>query len=83
MSMDEYIIKSYNSNILEETYGCSKKYICALNIYLLTIDSLTFKLSTDRAISSPSHGKYFVDGLHVRYKSYPREQMNSLSKILP
>ena len=34
--IDEYIMNSNYSTFLEETYGCAKKYICELSVYLMT-----------------------------------------------
>ena len=63
--MDEYIIKSKNSTFWEETYGCSIKYKCAVDIYLMKILSLTLK-NTDREIGAPDHWKDVVYGINKR-----------------
>ena len=56
--------KSKQVNCLRGIYGCDNKYICALAIYLMKIVSLTLKISIDRSIGAPGHGKYVVDGLN-------------------
>ena len=57
--------------------------MCALDVYLMTIFSLTLNISIDIAIGAPGHGKYVVEGLNMRDKIYLRGKMNILSKILP
>ena len=35
--MYKYILKENELNIWEEKYGCTNKYICVLEFYLMTI----------------------------------------------
>ena len=37
-------------------------------MYLLSCITLEFSIIIDRAVGSPGHGKYVVDGLNDRYK---------------
>ena len=43
-------------------------YMCALDVYLMTIVPLTLNISIDIAICAPGHGKYVVEGLNMRDK---------------
>ena len=44
----EFIIESNESNVWDKTVGCEKQYICPLTVYLMTILTLTFNISTSR-----------------------------------
>ena len=68
--MNENIIKSNESTVQEETYGCAKKYRCALAVYFITIVMLTFKIIIDIPIGSPVYGKDVLYGLNAIYISY-------------
>ena len=48
--------------IFEETYGCCKQYHCGTAVWLLLMLSSKFKITIDRAIGAPGHGKDVVDG---------------------
>ena len=66
--MYEYITEAKKSYVWEETDGCAKKYICTLAVYLMTIDSLTLKISIQIESGAPGHGKDVADGLSARDK---------------
>ena len=72
--MDECIIK------LEETFGCAKQYICELEVYLITMISLTLEISTCRAVGSYEHSKDVVDGLNERNKRHFKEKWTVYQK---
>ena len=63
------------SIVLEDTGGCAKKSVCALNIYLITLLSSSYVIIMFRAINAPRHGKKVVDGLNADDKGYLNEQM--------
>ena len=48
----------------------------------MTIYLSTSKVSTDREIGAPGHGRDCLDGQNKRDKRYLREQMKRLSKFL-
>ena len=41
----------------EETVGCVNQCRCALSVYLMSIVSLKYRISTDREIGAPGSGK--------------------------
>ena len=55
---------------MENTDGCSKKYKCALDIYLMTVLSSSYEIIMDCAINVPGHEKNVVDGLNAMGKHY-------------
>ena len=68
------MIKANESNFWEETDGCAKKYKFSSAVHLMTIFSLTLKISIDRAIGDPGHINNVVDGLNARDNIYMREK---------
>ena len=56
--------------VWEDTDGCSKKYRCALDIYLITVLPYSYGIIMYRAINALSHGMNVVDGLNATYKRY-------------
>jgi len=56
--------------IWEFTDGCAKQYRCAKAVHLLSFLSSLLKVTIDRQIDAPGHGKGFVDGENGIDKSY-------------
>ena len=49
--------------IWDNTDGCTKKYICATELYLLSMLYHVYNILIDCGVGEPGHGKDFVDGL--------------------
>ena len=47
----------------ENKYGCSDQYICATELYLLSMFSHEYNIVIYCGVGSPGHGKDVVDGL--------------------
>ena len=60
------------STVWEDTDGCANQYICALDIYLMTLLQLSYGIIMDRVINAPGCGKNVVDWLNTMYKIYLR-----------
>ena len=58
------------SEIRENTDGCAEHYICATKLYLIPMLLHIFSVIIDRGITSPGHGKYFIDGINVIDKMF-------------
>ena len=58
------------STIWEDTDVCTKQYMCALAIYLMTVLSYSYGIIMDHAINAPGHGNNVVDGLNAMDKIY-------------
>ena len=77
-----HILKIFMSRILvygmptvwDDHNSCSKQYICALAIYLMTVLSSSYGIITNRAINSSVQGNNVVDGLNATEKNYLKEQ---------
>ena len=50
--------------------GCSKQYICAAVLYLLSILSHAYNILIDIGVGAPGHGKYLVYGLKATDKRF-------------
>ena len=59
-----------NNTIWDNTDGCAEKYICATEIYLLSMLSHAYTIVIDSVIVAPGHGEYFVDFLNATYKRF-------------
>ena len=60
------------SKLWEYTNGFDNQYICALDIYLMTVLSYSYGITMDCSINASGHGKNVVDGLNATYKRYLR-----------
>ena len=47
-----------------------KQYMCALDIYLMTVLSYSYGIIMDREINAPGHIKNVFDGLNATDKHY-------------
>ena len=54
----------------DQTDGCAKQYRCSISYYLMSYLSTSYKIVLDRAVDTPGHGKYVVDGFNVVQKRY-------------
>ena len=53
-----------------QTDGCAKHYRCSIAYYLMSYLSKSYKIVLDRAVDTPGHGKYVVDGANAVQKRY-------------
>ena len=58
------------SILRKDTYYCSHKYRCALDIYLMTVLSSSYGIIMDSAINSPVHENNIIDEINAMYKHY-------------
>ena len=45
--------------------GCAKQYRCSIAYYLMSYLSKSYQFFLDRAVDTPGHGKYVVDGFNA------------------
>ena len=58
------------SKVSEDTDGCAKQYMCALDIYLTTMLSYSYGIIMYCSINPPCYGNNFVEGLNETDKHY-------------
>ena len=75
------ILVSGMSAVWEDIYGCAKQDMCALDIYLMTVLSSSYGIIMDRAINTPVHVKYVVDGINATDKCYLNGEMEFIGKL--
>ena len=56
--------------VWEDTDGRTKKYMCALSIYLMTVLSYSYGIIMDCAINALGHGNIFLDVINATGKRY-------------
>ena len=61
--------------VWENTNGCAKQYMCALDIYLMTVLSSSYVIIMDLAINAPGNRNNVVDGLNATDKHFLKEQI--------
>jgi hypothetical protein len=66
--------------VFDNTDGCCSQYRCATGGFLLTILSSIFKISINRQVHAPGHGKDEVDGLNATTKQFLCEKMSTTHK---
>ena len=54
----------------DQTDGCAKQYRCFISYYLMYYLSKSYQIFLDRAVDTPGHGKYVVDGFNAVQKQY-------------
>ena len=54
----------------DQTDGCAKHYRCSIAYYLMSYLSTSYQNFLDRAVDTPGHGKYVVDGFNAVQKQY-------------
>ena len=52
----------------DQTYGCAKQYRCSIAYYLMPYLSKLYQIFIDRAVDTPGHEKYVVDGFNAVQK---------------
>ena len=63
------------STVWEDTHGCVKKYMCPLDIYLVTVLLSSYDIIMGRTINAPGHVNNVVDGLNATEKCYLKVKM--------
>jgi hypothetical protein len=74
------ILKENVSVVFDNTDGCCSQYRCATGVYLLSMLATMFKISIDRQVHAPGHGKDEVDGLNATTKRFLCEKMSTTHK---
>ena len=54
----------------DQKYGCAKQHSGYIANYLMSFLSKLYKISLDRAVDTPVHGKDVVDGFNAVHKQY-------------
>ena len=54
----------------DQTDGCAKQYRCYIAYHLMSYLSKSYQIVLDRAVDTPGHGKYVVDGFNSVQKRY-------------
>ena len=54
----------------DQTDGCAKQYKCSIAYYLMSYLQKSYQIVLDRAVDTPGHGKYVVDGFNDVQKQY-------------
>ena len=52
----------------DQTYRCAKQYRCSITYYLISFLSKSHQIVLGRAVDTPVHGKYVVDGFNAVQK---------------
>ena len=60
----EKLLTASLSTVWENTDGCSKQYICASALYLMSVMSQYYSVIIDQVISAPGNGKEVLYGLN-------------------
>ena len=58
----------YNINIWENADGCAKQYLCATELYLLSILEHAYNIIIYRGVGAPVNGREFFGGLNATGK---------------
>ena len=54
----------------DQTYRCAKQYRCSIAYSLMSYLSKSYQIVLDRAVDTPGHRKYVVDGFNAVQKQY-------------
>ena len=54
----------------DQTDGCAKQYRRSIDYYLMSYLSKSYQIILDRAVDTPGHGKYVVNGFNAVQKRY-------------
>ena len=65
-----------DSKIYDTADGCSKKYICVNELWLLSVRLFTYIVIIYWCISSTCHGKSKIDDLNASGKLYLRKNVH-------
>ena len=75
---EKKVLTSTLSTIWENNDGCAEQYICASEVYLMSVLSQCHSIIIDRGISAPIHGKEVVDGINYIAKRYINQLMSNV-----
>ena len=75
------ILVSGMSTVWEETDGCAKQYMCALNIYLMTVISSSYGIIIYRANNAPDYRNKVVYELNAMEKLYLKREMERIGNL--
>jgi hypothetical protein len=64
-----------DSFMLDHMDGCSKQYWSGTAMYLLSVTTVAYGITIDRAVGAPGHRKDKVDGLNATDKRFLKELM--------
>ena len=56
--------------IWDKAYGCTKQYRCSIAYYMMYFRPESYQIVLDRAVDTPGHGNYVVDGFNAVQKGY-------------
>lgn len=71
------LLHEHSTVIYDHTDGCTCQYRCATALYFLSMLSFMFKVTIDRMIHAPGHGKDEVDGLNATTKRFLQQKMST------
>ena len=54
----------------DQTDGCANQYRCSIAYYLMSYLSTSYQIVIDRAVDTPVHVKYVMDGFNAVQKRY-------------
>ena len=54
----------------DQTYGCKNQHRCSIAYYLMSYVSTSYQIVLDRAVDTPGHGQYVVNGFNAVQKRY-------------
>ena len=74
------VLKTDKTVILDHTDGCCAQYRSATAVYLMSVLSMLYRVTIDRMIHAPSHGKGKVDGLAAVIKKFLLECMRNAKR---
>ena len=59
-----------DSTMWDQTYGCANQYVGSISYYMISFLSQSYQIVIDRAVDTPGHDKYVVDGFNAVQKWY-------------
>ena len=75
------LIQKNETCLFDHTDGCNSQYQNCTVLYLLTILSVQFKVTIDRFVHCPVHGKETVDGRNTVNKRFLLDCMRRSGKV--
>ena len=82
MLEERKVFTSSLSKIWENTDGCAEQYICASEIYLMSVMLKCYSVIIYRGISAPGHGKEVCDGINAIEKLYIYHLMSNVQMTI-
>jgi hypothetical protein len=71
------LLHEHSTVIYDHTDGCTCQYRCTTAMYFLSMLSFMFKVTIDRMIHAPGHGKDEVDGLNAPTERFLQQKMST------